>query len=164
MVNVTAAVMVLLAPASKIPKDRSWNSAKIMMGKVDQFLDSLIKFDKENIQDANLKAVTPYIEDKEFDPDFIRSKSFAAAGLCSWAINIVTFYKVFCDVEPKRKALAAANAELAAAQDSLAKIKAKLKVNSFVRLLMFVLMEVETKGQIITLMCETVVGCFGLRN
>ena len=34
VVNVSAAVMVLLAPASKIPKDRSWNSAKMMMGKV----------------------------------------------------------------------------------------------------------------------------------
>ena len=34
VVNVTAAVMVLLAPATKIPKDRSWNAAKVMMGKV----------------------------------------------------------------------------------------------------------------------------------
>lgn len=80
VMNVTAGVMVLLAPASKIPKDRSWNSCKIMMAKVDQFLDSLINFDKENIQDANLKAVDPYLANPEFDPDFIRSKSFAAAG------------------------------------------------------------------------------------
>ena len=78
--NVAAAVMVLLAPAAKIPKDRSWNNSKVMMAKVDQFLDSLIHFDKENIQDANLKAVEPYLSDKEFDPDFIRNKSFAAAG------------------------------------------------------------------------------------
>ena len=47
---------------------------------VDQFLDSLINFDKENIPDNNLKAVGPYLSDKEFDPDFIRSKSAAAAG------------------------------------------------------------------------------------
>lgn len=47
---------------------------------MDQFLDSLINFDKENIHDNNLKAVRPYLEDKEFDPDFIRSKSAAAAG------------------------------------------------------------------------------------
>ena len=80
VVNVTAAVMVLMAPASKIPKDRSWNQAKVMMGKVDQFLDSLITFDKENIQDANLKAFDPYLNDKDMDPDFIRNKSFAAAG------------------------------------------------------------------------------------
>ena len=43
-------------------------------------------------------------------------------------INIVRFYEVFCDVEPKRKALAAANAELKAARERLAKIKAKIKV------------------------------------
>ena len=34
---------------------------------------------------------------------------------------------MFCDVEPKRKALAQANAELAAARNKLAKIKAKIK-------------------------------------
>lgn len=32
--NVTAAVMVLMANPSKIPKDRSWKQAKIMMAKV----------------------------------------------------------------------------------------------------------------------------------
>ena len=128
VVNVTAAVMMLLAPSNKIPKDRSWNQAKIMMAKVDQFLDSLINFDKENIPDPNLKAVQPYLDDKEFDPEFIRNKSFAASGLCSWAVNIVAFYRVFCDVEPKRKALAAANAELTAAQAKLKKIKDKIKV------------------------------------
>ena len=77
-----------------------------------------------------MAAVRPYLDSSEFDPEFIRSKSFAAAGLCAWVINIVRFYEVFCDVEPKRKALAAANAELKAAQDRLAKIKAKIKVGS----------------------------------
>ncbi len=42
-------------------------------------------------------------------------------------VNIVKFFEVFCDVEPKRKALAQANSDLATAQDKLAKIKAKLK-------------------------------------
>ena len=34
VVNVTAAVMVLLAHNGKIPKDRSWAKAKVMMAKV----------------------------------------------------------------------------------------------------------------------------------
>ena len=34
VINVTAAVMVLLATNGKIPKDRSWAKAKIMMSKV----------------------------------------------------------------------------------------------------------------------------------
>ena len=119
--------MCLSAPHDKIPKDKSWNAGKNFMGKVDQFLDSLINFDKENIHANNLKAVEPYLQDKDFEPDFVRGKSFAASGLCSWVINIVGFYRVFCDVEPKRIALAAANAELAAAQSKLAQIKAKIK-------------------------------------
>lgn len=124
--NVTAAVMVLLAPAAKIPKDRSWKAAKIVMAKVDAFLDALINYDKENIHPEIIKAIEPYLKDAEFEPEFVRSKSAAAAGLCAWVINIIKFYEVYCDVEPKRKALAAANAELAAAQEKLNSIKRKV--------------------------------------
>ncbi|PIK38255.1 putative dynein beta chain, ciliary [Apostichopus japonicus] len=123
---VTAAVMVLLAPGGKVPKDRSWKAAKIMMAKVDGFLESLITYDKENIHENCLKAVRPYLADPEFDPELISSKSNAAAGLCAWAINIVKFYEVYCDVEPKRLALNKANEDLKTAQDKLATIKAKI--------------------------------------
>ncbi|OXU27164.1 hypothetical protein TSAR_014516 [Trichomalopsis sarcophagae] len=124
--NVTAAVMVLLAPNGKVPKDRSWKAAKIVMAKVDAFLDALINYDKENIHPEVIKSIQPYLKDSEFEPEFVRSKSAAAAGLCAWVINIIKFYEVFCDVEPKRKALAQANAELAAAQDKLSVIKRKV--------------------------------------
>uniref|UniRef100_A0A4W6G4C0 Dynein axonemal heavy chain 17 n=1 Tax=Lates calcarifer TaxID=8187 RepID=A0A4W6G4C0_LATCA len=124
--NVTAAVMVLMAPGGKVPKDRSWKAAKVMMAKVDAFLDSLINFNKENIPEACLKAIQPYLQDPEFQPDLVASKSYAAAGLCSWVLNIVKFYEVYCEVEPKRQALSKANAELAAAQEKLATIKSKI--------------------------------------
>ncbi|EHH58389.1 hypothetical protein EGM_08227 [Macaca fascicularis] len=126
VVNVTAAVMILTAPGGRIPKDKSWKAAKIMMGKVDTFLDSLKKFDKEHIPEACLKAFKPYQGNPTFDPEFIRSKSTAAAGLCSWCINIVRFYEVYCDVAPKRQALEEANAELAEAQEKLSRIKNKI--------------------------------------
>ncbi|NXL49102.1 DYH17 protein, partial [Podilymbus podiceps] len=126
VVNVTAAVMVLTAPQGKIPKDKSWKAAKVMMGKVDTFLDALKKFDKEHIPEACLKAFQPYQSDPTFDPEFIMSKSTAAAGLCSWCLNIVRFYEVFCEVEPKRQALEEANAELAEAQEKLSRIKNKI--------------------------------------
>ncbi|XP_054702261.1 dynein axonemal heavy chain 17 [Grus americana] len=126
VVNVTAAVMVLTAPQGKIPKDKSWKAAKVMMGKVDTFLDTLKKFDKEHIPEAGLKAFQPYQSDPSFDPEFIMSKSMAAAGLCSWCLNIVRFYEVFCEVEPKRLALEEANAELAEAQEKLSRIKNKV--------------------------------------
>ncbi|NXX93579.1 DYH9 protein, partial [Centropus bengalensis] len=124
--NVTAAVMVLMAPGGKIPKDRSWKAAKASMARVDGFLDSLIKFNKEKIHENCLKALQPYLQDPKFKPEYVTTKSYAAAGLCSWVVNIVRFHEVYCDVEPKRQALSKANAELAAAQDKLASIKAKI--------------------------------------
>ena len=117
---VTGAVMVLIVGQSgKIPKDRSWAKVKIMMNKVDQFLDSLINYEKENISQSVLTALEPYLKDREFDPDFVKSKSAAAAGLCSWVINIIKFYEVYCDVEPKRRALEEANQQLLDAKNKL---------------------------------------------
>ncbi|XP_023100299.2 dynein axonemal heavy chain 9 isoform X1 [Felis catus] len=124
--NVTAAVMTLIAPGGKVPKDRSWKAAKVSMAKVDSFLDSLVNFDKENIHENCLKAIRPYLQDPEFNPEFVATKSHAAAGLCSWVINIVKFYEVFCDVEPKRQALSRVTSDLTAAQEKLAAIKAKI--------------------------------------
>ncbi|XP_070629208.1 dynein axonemal heavy chain 9 isoform X7 [Bos indicus] len=124
--NVSAAVMVLIAPRGKVPKDRSWKAAKVTMAKVDGFLDSLVHFDKENIHENCLKAIRPYLQDPEFNPEFVATKSYAAAGLCSWVINIVKFHEVFCDVEPKRQALSRATSDLAAAQEKLAAVKAKI--------------------------------------
>ncbi len=58
---------------------------------VDDFLNSLINYEKENIPEMVTKAVQPYLDNPEFDPDFIRSKSTAAAGLCAWVINIIRY-------------------------------------------------------------------------
>ncbi|XP_047613273.1 dynein axonemal heavy chain 9 isoform X3 [Phacochoerus africanus] len=124
--NVSAAVMALTAPGGKVPKDRSWKATRVTMAKLDSFLESLIHFDKENIHENCLRAIRPYLQDPEFNPEFVATKSSAAAGLCSWVINIVRFYEVFCDVEPKRQALSKATSDLTAAQEKLAAVKAKI--------------------------------------
>lgn len=51
-----------------------------MMAKVDSFLDLLISYDKENIHPEVTKAIKPYLKDPEFEPEFVKSKSAAAAG------------------------------------------------------------------------------------
>ncbi|VDK33899.1 unnamed protein product [Taenia asiatica] len=127
VVKVVAAVACLLAPHGRVPKDRSWKAAKAgMMSKIDQFLDNLINYDKENMHENSLKAVAEYLKDPEFDPNLVRSKSLAAAGLCSWVINIVKFHEVFCVVKPKRDALDEANKELQSATEALDKIREKI--------------------------------------
>ena len=124
---VSGAVMVLiLGQGGKVPKDRSWAKVKVMMAKVDQFLDGLVNYEKENIHPNVLVAMEPYLKDKEFEPEFIRTKSAAAAGLCSWVINIIKFYEVYCDVEPKRRALDDANQKLQDAKTKLESIILKV--------------------------------------
>ncbi|KAJ3191413.1 hypothetical protein HK101_007802 [Irineochytrium annulatum] len=124
--NTVAAVMVLLSPAGKIAKDRSWKAAKNMMAKVDSFLESLVTFNKEKIDASNLEALQPYLSDPNFNEEFMKNKSIAAAGLCAWVVNIVGYYNVYCDVEPKRKALESANAELQISQARLRDIQSKI--------------------------------------
>ncbi|KAI2663319.1 Dynein axonemal heavy chain 11 [Labeo rohita] len=125
--NVSAAVLVLLSPSGRIPKDRSWKASKVVMSKVDDFLQALINFDKEHIPEATVRVVKEeYLSDPEFNPEFVRLKSSAAAGLCAWVINIIRFHEVFCEVEVKRMCLAQANADLAEAAEKLEIIRKKL--------------------------------------
>ncbi|KAJ3128700.1 hypothetical protein HK098_003691 [Nowakowskiella sp. JEL0407] len=124
--NVVSAVMVLLSPPGKIAKDRSWKAGKAMMAKVDGFLETLITFNKENIDQSNLEALQPYLSDPNFNAEFMKSKSIAAAGLCSWVVSIIQYYRVYCDVEPKRKALEQANADLQTSQARLRDIQSKI--------------------------------------
>lgn len=88
-------------------------------GKLDAFLYSLINYDKQDTLPVIIKAIEAYLKVSEFEPEFVRSKSAAAAGLCAWVINIIKLFEVYCDVEPELKALAQANTELATAQGNL---------------------------------------------
>ncbi|GAA6224990.1 dynein heavy chain 11, axonemal-like isoform X1 [Lates japonicus] len=127
VINVAAAVMVLLAPRGRVPKDRSWKAARAFMGKVDDFLQALVSYDKEHIPESCLTVVKQeYLRNPEFHPDLVRTKSTAAAGLCAWAINIVRYYEIYCEVIPKRHALSQANAELETATAKLLSVQKKL--------------------------------------
>ncbi|KAI8033161.1 hypothetical protein M5D96_014083, partial [Drosophila gunungcola] len=108
------------AVVRKIPKDRSWKACRVLMGNVDKFLDNLINYDKKHIHPDIIKALQPYIQDPEFSPEKILAKSSAAAGLCSWVININRFY------EPKERALLESEKELKDARDKLTALNQKL--------------------------------------
>lgn len=88
------------------------------------------EWDSSGSSSARLSSRSrPYRNDPSFNPEFIKSKSTAAAGLCSWCLNMVRFYEVHCTVKPKRQAVADADAELAEAQARLSKIKSKIVVS-----------------------------------
>ena len=108
VVMVTSATIILTAGKPKVPKDLSWAAAKKMMGNVGKFLDSLLHFDKDNVDEVLVAAVeAKFLSDPEFEPEKIRSKSGAAADLCSWCINMCKYCRIYQLVAPKRAALAA---------------------------------------------------------
>jgi len=80
--------------------------------------------------ESSLKAVDEYLRDPEFNPEAIRRVSFAAAGLCAWAINIVGYYRVYCEVEPKRLAAEEATEQLRQTEEQFNATQNKLAVSS----------------------------------
>jgi dynein heavy chain len=118
-----------------------------MIGDVGVFLNTLLTYDKNHIPGRNyfyrknieisflfylessLKAVEEYLRDPEFNADAIRRVSFAAAGLCAWAINIVQYYRVYCEVEPKRLAAEEATEQLRQTEEQFNATQNKLAVS-----------------------------------
>ena len=128
VVSVVSACMVLTAPNGKIPKDLSWNAGKKSMGDVNKFLNSLVAFDKDNTPvNCVVKVENEYLSNPNFNPDYIRSKSGAAAGLCGWVMNICKYFRIYEIVAPKRAKLAEANKKLDNANSKLKGIRAKVK-------------------------------------
>jgi len=67
----------------------------------------------KDIIDANLVPVSNmryvkdnYISLETFKPEIMEKKSMAAKGVCEWVVNMVKYWEVIQDVEPKRLALA----------------------------------------------------------
>ena len=127
VVMVVAATVVLTAGKPKVPKDLSWAAGKKMMANVGQFLDLLLTFDKDNVDEPLVAyCEAKFLVDPDFQYDIIANKSGAAAGLCSWCINICKYFRIYQMVAPKRAMLAEANAKLDNANHKLSGIRARL--------------------------------------
>lgn len=130
--EVFAATMCLLAgimPSIVVQKngkvkDCSWDAAKKqLMSNIKEYMTRLKEIkthiDNNSINHQNFKEIRQYIEKDYFNVETIKAKNQAAAGLCSFVLNIVTYYDIVTTVEPKRKALAKANQQLAEANTKL---------------------------------------------
>lgn len=67
-----------------------------------------------------------YLSNPNFNADYIRSKSGAAAGLCGWVVNICKYFRIYQVVAPKRAMLLEANGKLAGAEKKLTGIRARV--------------------------------------
>jgi dynein heavy chain len=84
-----------------------------------KFVDKIMDFDKENISQKTLLAIEKYTKEENFKEDYVGNKSFAAGCLCAWVIAIEDYAKCLKVVNPKREALAKAEAIVAKLNENL---------------------------------------------
>lgn len=106
----------------------SWDNAKKMMAKIDQFKGQLEQFKAETMPDEMVYKLQPICEDPNFDPAKMASKSSAAANLASWVVNSVRYNRIYKKVEPLMIRLDAAKAAKAEADAALNKAEGALQL------------------------------------
>jgi len=114
---------------------QDWGAQQKMMKPPQNFIDSLIAYDKDNITDkqkADLKTAE-LLNHKDFTYEVMNRKSSAAANLANWVINVVKYNDIYVVVEPLKKAAESSKAladqkgeELKVVQDRVAEIVAKV--------------------------------------
>ena len=113
-------------PGKKI--DDYWDAGKKnLLSDAKVFLNSLVNFDKDNIPDKVIKAITPFMDDPAFTPAAIEKASKACTAICMWARAMYKYHFVALGVAPKRAALKEAEAELAVVMAQLKKSQAELQ-------------------------------------
>jgi dynein heavy chain len=121
--KVTAAVLMMIKNERK---NFSWDNAKKMMAKVDAFKTTLETYAAEKMTDDLMKNLEPIVTDSNFTYDKMKSKSMAAANLCNWVINTVSFHKIYVRVAPLIESLEGARADKKSAEDDLAVVEAQV--------------------------------------
>ena len=97
------------------------------------FLAKLMNFPKEQINDETCELLQPYFAAPDFNYEMAKKASGSVAGLCNWAMSMVTYHEVAKVVDPKILMLRAAEADMKmamkeknAADDELAKVQASV--------------------------------------
>ena len=112
-------------PGEKV--DDYWEPGKALLTEPQKFLDSLMNFDKDGIQETIIQKIKPYIDSPEFQVSVISRVSKAATSMCQWVRAMEKYYWVSRSVAPKRAQLAAAQETLEVTLKALGELKRKLR-------------------------------------
>jgi dynein heavy chain len=114
-------------------KPPSWKEGKKLLNEMD-FIDQLLKYDKDNIDARKIRKLRKYINNPEFNSDTIKKVSSAAMCLCMWCRAMYVYDQVAKSIAPKKANLAkaeekleATNAELREKRKELDKITRRLE-------------------------------------
>lgn len=107
--------------------DDYWEPGKALLQDPGKFLDSLLNFDRDNISDAIISRIQPYIDSEAFTPQAIAKVSKACTSICLWVRAMFKYHHVAKGVAPKRAALKAAEDELKETEFILKEARGRLQ-------------------------------------
>ncbi|KAI9349443.1 dynein heavy chain and region D6 of dynein motor-domain-containing protein [Zopfochytrium polystomum] len=107
--------------------DDYWEPGRALLADPQKFLDSLMNFDKENIPEATILKIKPYIDSPEFQVSVISRVSKAATSMCQWVRAMEKYYWVSKSVAPKRARLQEAQESLDETLKTVAELKKKMR-------------------------------------
>jgi dynein heavy chain, axonemal len=85
--------MVLEAVNIMLGEKTDWSSCKSVIVDIN-FMDRLKSYDRNNIPEACLKKIKPYISKTEFDPIYVGKQSQACKSLCLWVRAMDNYAKI----------------------------------------------------------------------
>jgi len=98
-----------------------------------KFLDALISFPKDQINDETVELLMPYFASSDYSFEAAQKASGNVAGLCNWTKAMCTYHQIAVVVEPKIVSLRAAEGELkiamkekGQAEEKMAEVQANL--------------------------------------
>ena len=121
-VEVTKAVLILRGEK----RSHGWQNAQRMMGNPMRFIEELGSYNAEDIDQAILDLVKPVISQDFFKFDIMWSKSQAAAYLCNWVVNLVSYNEIYKKVKPLMDESKRASEEVEKARVALGEVKARV--------------------------------------
>eukprot|EP00741_Cyanophora_paradoxa_P008927 tig00000142_g8641.t1 len=124
-------ILMGIKPRKKgVPEGESpyWEVSKKELLGDPKFLQRLVEFDKDNIPDARMELLAPYMDNDEFLPEKVARASKAARGLCMFIRAMGTYHRVVKEVAPKKARLVAAEDRLRAVVEQLNAKKESLRL------------------------------------
>ncbi|VDM31966.1 unnamed protein product [Hydatigera taeniaeformis] len=107
--------------------DDYWEPSKTLLQDPGKFLESLLNFDRDNIPDAIIAKIQPYVESEAFTPQAIAKVSKACTSICLWVRAMHKYHNVAKMVAPKRAAMRAAEDDLKETEYVLQEARTRLQ-------------------------------------
>ncbi|RUS83122.1 hypothetical protein EGW08_009111 [Elysia chlorotica] len=82
----------------------SWENAKLLMADVN-FFQQLVFYNKDEIPEDKFKALKQFVFSPNFTPEHVKSKSMAAASICTWVHAVYQYSSIHRKMQPHIKNL-----------------------------------------------------------